>query len=265
MALMPRRIARFAAIPEPPRLERLTRAELLRMAEAGREMLEIERVLAKTGDNVVGELLRGQETFYEWDHYPVGDVFDEESGSQYYYHAHAADERFDREHGHFHTFVRPKRPPGVGGPQQAREAGAARRERERPWRDLLCHLVAVSMNAEGKPFRLFTVNRWVTGESWYPATETIAELDRFAIALGRPSWPTNRWIGACLRLFRPQVVTLIEARDRVLKSWRERYPGRDVLEDRQLEIISAMDVAVDRQVGAIQTALAAKSRSRRAG
>ena len=263
---MPRRVARFAAAVEPPRLERLGRAELLRMAEAGREMLEIDRVLAKTGDNVVGELLRGQETFYEWDHYPSGDVFDEESGSQYYYHAHAADERFEREHGHFHTFVRPKQAPGPGPAAAAGTlSGPARRERERPWRDLLCHLVAVSMNAEGKPFRLFTVNRWVTGESWYPAAEAIRELDSFAIELGRPSWPTNRWIGACLRLFRPQAIALIEARDRVLKSWRERYPGRDVLEDRQLEIISVMDVSLERQVGAIQTALAAKSRPRRSG
>lgn len=246
---MSRRIARFAAAVEPPKLERLARAELLRMAEAGREMLEIDRILAKSGDNVVGELLRGEDTFYEWDHYPAGDVYDEESGAQYYYHAHAADERFDGEHGHFHTFVRPKRPP-------SREGG-------RPGSDLLCHLIAVSMNAEGKPFRLFTVNRWVTGESWYPAAEALRELDRFAVELARPSWPTNRWIGACLSLFRPQVTVLIEARDRVLESWRRRYPGRDVLEDRQLEITSVMDVSVGRQVGAVQTALAARARKRR--
>src|SRR3546814_14192456 len=65
-------------------------------------------------DNLVGELLKNNGTFYEWDHYPPGDVYDHETHGQYYYHAHAADQRFDGEHGHFHTFVRPKgMPPGV--------------------------------------------------------------------------------------------------------------------------------------------------------
>ncbi len=246
---MPRRIARFAAAVEPPQLNRVSRAELLRMADAGREMLEIERILGKSGDNVVGELLRGEDSFYEWDHYPSGDVYDQETGAQYYYHAHAADERFDREHGHFHTFVRPKLP-------SSRQGGG-------PGNDLLCHLAAISMNAEGQPFRLFTVNRWVTGESWYPAAEAIRELGNFSVQLARPSWPTNRWVGACLALFRPQVVALIQARDRVLDTWRHRYPGRDVLEDRQLEITSVMEVDVAQQVGAIQTALTSRARPRR--
>ena len=58
------------------------------MLAAGEEVLEVERVLGRTGDNVVSELLRGHETFSEWDHYPKGDVFDGQSSSQYFYHAH---------------------------------------------------------------------------------------------------------------------------------------------------------------------------------
>src|SRR3546814_7453899 len=76
------------------------------MAAAGAEAVDVHRVLAKTGDNLVGELLKNNGTFYEWDHYPPGDVYDHETHGQYYYHAHAADQRFDGEHGHFHTFVR---------------------------------------------------------------------------------------------------------------------------------------------------------------
>ncbi|HSR70967.1 MAG TPA: hypothetical protein VLL72_01180, partial [Kiloniellales bacterium] len=78
------------------------------MAEAGRAVVEAHRVLARTGDNVVGELLRDHDTFYEWDHYPPGDVYDRESHAQYYYHAHPPEQRFPGEHGHFHTFLRPK-------------------------------------------------------------------------------------------------------------------------------------------------------------
>ena len=247
---MSRKLARFAQVVEPVALERLPRAELLRLAEAGQEVAEIQRVLAKTGDNVVGELLREEPTFYEWDHFPSGDVYDAETGAQYYYHAHAAEERFAGEHGHFHAFVRPKLRP------QGKAAG--------PNQDLLCHLAAISMTAEGEPFRLFTVNRWVTGETWYPATETLPLLEDFEVRLGRPSWPTNRWIGACLRLFRPQVVALIQARDRVLGEWRQRYPGRDVLEDRQLEVTSTLEVSVAAQLRDVAAALArAKPRARR--
>ena len=42
------------------------------MLAAGEEVIEIQRVLGRTGDSVVSELLRGHETFYEWDHYPKG-------------------------------------------------------------------------------------------------------------------------------------------------------------------------------------------------
>lgn len=239
---MTRKLARHAESVAPVELGRLPRAELLRLAAAGAEVAEIQRVLAKTGDNVVGELLREETTFYEWDHYPAGDVYDGETGAQYYYHAHAAEERFSGEHGHFHAFVRPKRRP----------AGQA----VGPGQDLLCHLAAISMDAEGTPARLFTVNRWVTGETWYPAGELIPLLDDFEVRLGRPSWPTNRWIGACLRLFRPQVVALVEARDRVVQDWRRRYPGRDVLEDRQLEVVSSLPVSVESQIRAVTAALA---------
>ena len=78
-------------------------AELETMARAGEQILECYRVLEKTGGNVVAEVLRGQGTFYEFDHYPDGDVYDPETHSQFYYHAHR-----EGEHGHFHTFLREK-------------------------------------------------------------------------------------------------------------------------------------------------------------
>ncbi len=50
----------------------LSTEELESMAEAGQEVIEVHRVLAKTGDNIVGELLRGHETFFEWTATPSG-------------------------------------------------------------------------------------------------------------------------------------------------------------------------------------------------
>ena len=92
-------------------IKSLPRKQLEQMAEAGNQILECYRVLQKTEDNMVGEVLRGQGDFFEWDHYPKGDVYDHETHAQYYYHAHPPEERskkYGHEHGHFHTFLRPK-------------------------------------------------------------------------------------------------------------------------------------------------------------
>src|SRR4030065_1871260 len=86
----------------PPDLGQLPRARLEAMRVAGAEVLECLRVLDKAGLDLVSEVLRGQGTFFELEHYPPDDVFDRDTQAQYYYHAH----RGAREHGHFHTFLR---------------------------------------------------------------------------------------------------------------------------------------------------------------
>jgi len=221
-------------------LASLSQVELRLMAAAGEELAEIARVLEKTGDNVVGELLRAEGSFYEWDHYPPGDVHDPETGAQYYYHAHAAAERVPGEHGHFHLFVR---------------TGDARDPAP-------CHLAAIAMTDAGEPFRLFTVNRWVTGETWRPAAQAATLIERFRVDLVRPSWVTNRWLGACLALFRPQAAALLDARDRVLAAWRRRFPERDVFEDRELAVLSVADIDVAAQLALVRRALAKPARRR---
>jgi hypothetical protein len=228
----------------------LASEELEAMAMAGQQVVEVYRILAKTGDNVVGELLRGTDTFYEWDHYPKGDVYDRETHSQYYYHAHAADQRFPGEHGHFHTFLRPKgMPPGLA------PADIPGRPVPEDPNDELSHLIAIAMTPAGFPFRLFTTNRWVTGESWYRAEDVIALLAFFNIDHARPSWPANRWITAMLALFKPQIVELVRARDRAVAAWAELHRERDVYEDRELEIASYMEIDVEAQIRAVSQAL----------
>jgi len=234
-------------------LAALSTEELEAMAEAGQEVIQVHRVLAKTGDNVVGELLRAQDTFYEWDHYPPGDVYDRDTHSQFYYHAHAADQRFDQEHGHFHTFVRPKgMPPGM------KPAEVPNFRMPDDPNDALSHLIAVAMTPSGLPFRLFTVNRWVTGEVWYGAADVCTLLDRFEIGHAQPSWPVNRWLTAMLHLFRPQIRALVAARDRTVARWAERHADRDVYEDRELEITSYADISVENHVRAVAQALLAR-------
>lgn len=215
-------------------LVRLDHAELLAMAAAGAEAVDCMRVLAKTGHNLVGEVLAGHGVFTEWQHYPPEDVYDPDTGAQYYYHAHAAVERPAGEHGHFHTFLR------LDGAEAAPT-----------------HLIGISMNREGLPFRLFTTNRWVTAETWRPAAEIIGRLDGFAVDLAKPSWPINRWLTAMLRLFRPQVRHLVLARDRAVAAWAAEHADGDVFEDRRLTVTSEMPISVEAQVQALSQALAA--------
>ncbi len=189
------------------------------MVAAGEDVIECHRVLAKTGDNIVGELIKGDETFYEWDHYPKGDVYDNVTHSQFYYHAHPQGLR-GGEHGHFHTFIRPRGMPA--GILPAPLPGLELPEGEN---DALSHIIGISMDPQGLPIRLFTTNRWVTGEVWYSAADVRALVEKFAIDLAHPSWPVNRWVTSMVRLFQPQIARLVAPR-RGARSARRRL-GRD--------------------------------------
>lgn len=221
--------------------------QLERMRQAGGELVDVYRVLAKTGDNIVGLLLAGHETFYEWNHYPDGDCYDPETHSQYYYHAHRG---ALGEHGHFHTFLRAKGMSGQPTPLPF--------ERAESWpkgSEAVAHLVAISMDRFGVPTHLFTTNRWVTGETLYGAEDVIAMLERFEMDLIHPSWAVNRWMSALVALFRPQIEQLLHKRDAVLAARLGAAEG-DPLEDRDLEITSIIAIDADTQIAAVEKALA---------
>ncbi|AKU12223.1 hypothetical protein AzCIB_2328 [Azoarcus sp. CIB] len=226
-----------------PKLENLDRETRRALLQAGREVLECRRVLSKVGLNVVGEVLRDQGEFVEMEHYPRDDVFDAETHAQYYYHAH----RGELEHGHFHTFLRAAGMPDGVCPlpfARATEAWSAGNE-------AISHLIAISMDAWGEPIGLFACNRWVTGETWYPAEDVIGMLDRFVIDHAWPSWPTNRWISAMLRLYRPWIEGLLWHRDAVIAAHPNARPDDDVFENRTLEITGLLPISVDRLLAAL--------------
>lgn len=230
-----------------PFLAPLGAADLRAMLAAGEDILECYRVLENGEINIVGEMLRGEGEFIELNHYPDTDVYDRDSHSQYYYHAHRG---MEGEHGHFHTFVRPG-----GMPEGMRPITAKTSE---PWPtgdDALSHLVAISMDAYGFPIGLFTTNRWVTGEAWYTGQDATRLLERFRVDHAAPSWPVNRWISAMFVLFRPQMAALLEARDLAVAQWAEKHPRKDVFEDRKLDITSQLPISVEAQISAIKARL----------
>ncbi len=219
--------------------------ELTAMAAAGAEVMRCYRVLSKTGDNVVGDVMRGGGVFYELNHYPAGDVYDWESHSHYYYHAHRTGE-----HGHFHTYLRPK-----GMPTWVKPAPVPDFVPPEDDNGALSHIVAISMDSRGYPIGLFTTNRWVCGDTWYKAEDVSAMIDLFKIDHTRPSWPVNRWITAMMKLFKPQIMELVWERDETVATWQEKHAGRNVFEDRDLDITSERRISVENQIRQISDAL----------
>ncbi len=223
----------------------LPRTQLEEMAAAGEEIQKCYRYLQKANANIVGQVIANQGTFYEMDHYPDGDVYDDESHGQYYYHSHR-----DGEHGHFHTFLRAKGMPKGIKPLPYDGEGA-----HPLGNDALCHLIAISMNNPGFPISLFTTNKWVTGESWYSAEDTNALLEHFSIEHVFPCLAVNMWIGAMIKLFTPQIRQLVLERDKCIADWVEKHPDVDVFEDRNLEITSSTAIDVTKQIAAVGRAL----------
>ena len=159
---------------------------------ADEEIRFCEAILAKSGTNVLLETLRDAPDVEAWSHYPAGDVFDPDSGAQWYYHCHApaGDEA---EHGHFHCFVRPQGPDGP-----------------------VHHLAAIGVTPHGKLHRIFTVNHWVVGDDWLGADETVPLLEKFDMQMARPSYLVNRWLTAIFVRYDAEIAGLIRQRDAVL-------------------------------------------------
>jgi hypothetical protein len=174
-----------------------------------------EAVLAKGGLNVLLETFRDAGEIKTWEHYPQGDVFDPQSGAQWFYHCHPAEEGA-AEHGHFHCFIRPEGPEGP-----------------------IHHLAAVGVDPYGRMLRLFTVNQWVVGDDWLDAEGTIALLPRFDVQMPRPSYLVNRWLTAVFAAYDQEIAELIRTRDTALEAHRPQV-GVSVREDRALEVTSEL-------------------------
>jgi Domain of unknown function (DUF6969) len=258
---------------------RLSRATLEAMDAHGRALRGCACELVAANRSVLDLALDGAPAVETWRHYPQGDVYDPASHAQYFYHAHPAGERAAPgqsaakaapEHGHFHTFLRgrgmppgaspmvmpelaiadnpaaPKLPPSPSAPE------AMAGEEADPW----CHLVAIAMDAAGRPLRFFTTNRWVTGETWYPAADMASMLGSFHLAPAAPAPLLNLWIGALIGLYKPHLAALLQQRDAAVMEWRRRRRAKvHVLEDRRLEITSALEIDLDGEMERVAAAL----------
>ena len=185
--------------------------------QAEREIAFCEVILAKGGLTVLSEIFEGVESVAAFEHFPQGDVYDPQNGAQWYYHCHPAAEGSD-EHGHFHCFLRPQ---GGDGP--------------------IHHLIAIGVDRDGRPLRLFTVNQWVVDDDWADAAATVLLLERFDVQMPRPSYLVNRWLTAMVSKWQPQIAQLIHERDRVLAA-HVAPDGVLTHQDRALEVTSELRI-----------------------
>jgi hypothetical protein len=250
-----------------------------RQAEAAATLGECRRLLAVRGSTIIREATSASaDDIVDWSHYPEGEVYDPASHAQYFYHRHPAPSGSRPaqpiEHGHFHLFLRGEGvPPGITPllPPELAVANAPAPRQSAPLKlgrsDKVSHLVALAVDEQGEPLRLFTTNRWVTGETWYRADDVILMLDRFRVQSAHPSALLNRWIGALVRLFQPEIARLLRERDQAIVEQRWRWRG-NVLEDPRLEITSSLDIDLDARLAAVEAnaslaAVATGGRARR--
>ena len=187
---------------------------------AAHQVSAIQMSYAQKGLTLGQVALCGAKEFIEWQHYPRNDLIDAESGYEFYYHAHSADEMPKNEHGHFHLFSRnPDHP------------------------ERFCHLIAISLDQKGLPVRIFTTNQWVTDESFEEAEEVLLRLRLFDMAImGRMSRVAT-WITAFTRLFYRDMETLIRERDRVIKGLSAELGDlKSALESREHAVLTHCNI-----------------------
>lgn len=159
--------------------------------------------------NLVREII-DEENFYEYDHFPTENGIDERNQIVYFYHAHGREE-----HGHFHVFLNSKRK--------------------------LSHVVGISVDEYGKPIKLFTVNQWVTNETWQSAKKLLSYIHSLEI---HEEDSLDGWIAAMIHLYYPQIASLLETRDEIIAE----NGGRAFLQNRSWEVITQIPISMDQQL-----------------
>ncbi len=251
---------------------RLSAAEIGRIERAAAALEEYRRALVDGRGGILAEIAPAGCGLASWRHYPEEEIYDPHTHAQYFFHVHPPDGRPAVEYGHFHVFLRAEgMPPGVA-PFHLPEAAVANVQTPPPQgaplrrgvREEVCHLIAIAVDRRGEPIRLFTTNRWVTGETWYRAEDVIRMLDGFSLSDSGRAPMLSGWVGAAVALFRPQIAALLRERDTKALAWR-RQRRTNVFEDHRLEITSSRNVDRGAQLVLIENArsrLAAEARSR---
>jgi hypothetical protein len=141
-------------------------------------------------------------------------IFDRKTSSQFYFHAHDGREE---ETGHFHTV--------------------------RLFPDRTVHLVAISIGDDGRPRALSTLNLWAIGDTAASVGELKRYVTRFSLDERHGEPRVVRFVNLVFRALEPEILKLQDAKVAALSAYRRAHPGMDPFEDRQLEVLSSVDVS----------------------
>ncbi len=179
----------------------------------------------KSGRPLMQRVLPGEGETVLWEHYPEDDAISPSTGARFFYHCHPVEERGEDEHGHFHLFL-----PKSAFPRSMRPICAPPNRRKK--RANVVHIISLSVDPNGIPIELFTINRWVTDEWMYRAGDIAQHLDQFDLTDAPYDKDVCAWLTAAITLARPNIIKLLEMRDALLAS--NDWDG----EQRELEILS---------------------------
>lgn len=180
------------------------------------KIINIISSLKREGTNLVLKVMNGKKYVFDpYVRYPYeGGILDKESRCRIFFHAHRPDE-----YGHFHTFVE-------------NEKGE------------LIHLVLISMNKEGEPIALATVNTWVTGDKYVEAKKLKSYLDSFK--MNRNSYDDKRvieFVETIFEAYREEIFRLFDKRDKWIRDYAFKY-YREPFEDREYEVLSSVKIII---------------------
>lgn len=182
----------------------------------------LEMAEAKT--NPVLEIINPDKPLEENKKYPAGLLQFNQSGWRAYYHCHpasrAGNHRFKGEHGHFHIFVRTQHEPET-------------------W----SHLVALAMDPMGQPLGWFTVNHWVTGESWENA-HALGDCLKL-IPYDSQVSIVEKWLLAFLNISHDTVKTLLYKRDDIIENKIKESGDVDIKQDKSVYILSEAAISLE--------------------
>jgi hypothetical protein len=179
-------------------------------------VIDIINSLKNEDSSVVEKIMAGKEyKFDSYFHYPIkGGIVDEKTGSRVFFHAHR-----ENEFGHFHTFIED-------------DDGE------------LVHLVLISMDENGTPLALATVNRWVTGDKYVKAERLKELLSRFTI--DPELFEDERlltFINNIMTGYKENIYKIFDDRDEWIKNYAFTYT-REPFEDYDHEILSIKEIDV---------------------
>jgi len=137
------------------------------------------------------------------------------TGLRSYYHCHDMTGKPENEHGHFHIFIKLN---------------------QTVW----SHLAGLSMDHYGQPLQWFTVNQWVSGESWGETGQLLDTLKK--INSNSKQTLTEHWLTAMLSVYHNTLENLLLARDNKITKLTETQSNKQVLQDPAIYTLSACSI-----------------------